>query len=438
MKLNVIYLQYDFLGIIMSHSQSSNDMDVHESCRHSCQCATTNNDRQKDKPIATVRQSMNSDLLHNNTFEPIGRLEEDQLNNHQGDELLGLEEPLNHHRVTRNLCYGSQRRSRDSPLSLDHEDRRTLTPSPCSLLESDIALLENSPKPLDLTSDVDLDRFSPKQTVKDKSKNIQQVLSPGSPTERNVHPHTHRHKHNLDDTNLMSYQRQQHGHHHHPGNGNNKMSNVVHHHGHHSHATQNLTNNHRHGNPLASNGTNVHHHHHHHRRHLNGGNSTFTDHHPTVVGLSGNSSNSSMLNHGGSSPPVHRHAINTPLIGYRHGSLSGSMSSHPSINHHHVSSGISCESSSSNANTRTHSRLDHVYDHHHHHTYMHPIHPDSRIRDRSSSSMDHHHGHVDNGHIHLQGNDMKNSSIMGMSDGIQVRMTILLYFVEIFNATWFV
>lgn len=93
-----------------------------------------------------------------------------------------------------------------------------------------------------------------------------------------------------------------------------------------------------------------HHHHHHH-------------------GTSGNSSNSSLINHGSSPTVQHRHVVNinsslstTPLISHHHRSSSGSLTGNSTTNHHHVSSGISCESSSSNANTRTHSRLDHIHD----------------------------------------------------------------------------
>lgn len=162
-------------------------------------------------------------------------------------------------------------------------------------------------------------------------------------------------------------------------------------------------------------------------------NSTFPgDHHGTSSALSGASSNSSMMNHGGS-PALHRHVVNvnsslstTPLGGHHRGSSSGSLTGHSSVNHHHVSSGISCESSPSNANTRTHSRLDHVHDHHHHLQSMHPLHPshsDTRQRDhRAPSSLDHHghhHGHIHN-HNHPHGqSDMKNASLMSV-DAIQV------------------
>ncbi|RLU27392.1 hypothetical protein DMN91_001196 [Ooceraea biroi] len=154
-----------------------------------------------------------------------------------------------------------------------------------------------------------------------------------------------------------------------------------------------------------------------------------SDHHGASGALSGASSNSSMMNHGGS-PTVHRHVVNsslstTPLGGHHHGSSSGSLTGQSSVNHHHVSSGISCESSSSNANTRTHSRLDHVHDHHHHLQAVHSLHTshsDTRPRDRAPSSLDHHghhHGHVHNhGHQHGQ-NDLKNASLIG-ADAIQV------------------
>ncbi|EZA48543.1 hypothetical protein X777_13213 [Ooceraea biroi] len=154
-----------------------------------------------------------------------------------------------------------------------------------------------------------------------------------------------------------------------------------------------------------------------------------SDHHGASGALSGASSNSSMMNHGGS-PTVHRHVVNsslstTPLGAHHHGSSSGSLTGQSSVNHHHVSSGISCESSSSNANTRTHSRLDHVHDHHHHLQAVHSLHTshsDTRPRDRAPSSLDHHghhHGHVHNhGHQHGQ-NDLKNASLIG-ADAIQV------------------
>ncbi|XP_011644857.1 uncharacterized protein LOC105431996 [Pogonomyrmex barbatus] len=295
-----------------------------------------------------------------------------------------------------------------------------------------------------------------------------------------IHNHIHKHADNfrnntnLDGESLMGFQQhqRQHTHHHH----NNAKTNVSHHHGsgtHHTH-TQGMTGHHHgslatsltshvHGNsaPLSGssgsssmNQTNSaasigHHHptampiattinhlnspHSHHR--LNAGSSLAhhsnpvfpSDHHSTSGALSGASSNSSMMNHGGS-PTVHRHVVNvnsslstTPLGGHHHGSSSGSLTGHSSVNHHHVSSGISCESSSSNANTRTHSRLDHVHDHHHHLQTVHPLHashPDTRPRDRAPSSLDHHghlHGHV---HNHLQ-NDTKNVSLMGV-DAIQV------------------
>ncbi|XP_012054077.1 PREDICTED: uncharacterized protein LOC105617110 [Atta cephalotes] len=295
-----------------------------------------------------------------------------------------------------------------------------------------------------------------------------------------IHNHIHKHADNFRnntnlDENLIGFQQhqRQHTHYHH----NNAKTNVTHHHTsgvHHSHA-QGITGHHHgslatsltshvHGNSgsLSGSGSSSmnqtssvasigHHHptsmpiaatinlnspHSHHR--LNAGSSlahhsnpTFpSDHHGTSGALSGASSNSSMMNHGGS-PSVHRHVVNvnsslstTPLGGHHHGSSSGSLTGHSSVNHHHVSSGISCESSSSNANTRTHSRLDHVHDHHHHLQSVHPLHanhPDTRPRDRAPSSLDHHghlHGHVHNhGHPHGQ-NDTKNASLMGI-DSIQ-------------------
>lgn len=162
------------------------------------------------------------------------------------------------------------------------------------------------------------------------------------------------------------------------------------------------------------------------------------DHHGVSSALSGASSNSSMMNHGGS-PTVHRHVVNvnsslstTPLGGHHRGSSSGSLTGHSSVNHHHISSGISCESSSSNANTRTHSRLDHVHDHHHHLQPVHQLHTshsDARPRDRAPSSLDHHghlHGHVHNhGHPHGQ-NDTKNASLIGV-DAIQVCKSTIDY-----------
>ncbi|XP_015428587.1 PREDICTED: uncharacterized protein LOC107185429 [Dufourea novaeangliae] len=283
---------------------------------------------------------------------------------------------------------------------------------------------------------------------------------------------------------LMGFQQhqRQHTHHHH---GNTKSTNVGHHHGpgtvHHPHGPQGMTGHHHgnlapsltshgHGNSVPlnnSSSTTMGHggqgnvgnpsaHHHpnpmsasatmghrasptsHHRLASATGlsshyptNSGFSsDHHGTSSAMSGASSNSSMLNHGGS-PAVHRHVVNvnsslstTPLTGHHHGSSSGSLTGHSSVNHHHVSSGISCESSSSNANTRTHSRLDHVHDHHHHlQQSLHANHPDSRQRDRAPSSLEHHshhHGHIhSHGHQHPQSNDTKNSSLIGV-DSIQV------------------
>ncbi|XP_012230949.1 uncharacterized protein [Linepithema humile] len=294
--------------------------------------------------------------------------------------------------------------------------------------------------------------------------------------------HAHIHKHtdnfrggaNLDaGENLMGYQQhqRQHTHHHH----GNAKTNVAHHHGsgthhthsqghHHGNLATSLTS-HVHGNsaPLSASGsssmnqtrptTPTGHRHpsmpiaatinhvnsprSHHR--LNGGSSLThhsnpafpSDHHGASGALSGASSNSSMMNHGGS-PTVHRHVVNvngslstTPLGDHHRGSSSGSLTGHSSVNHHHVSSGISCESSSSNANTRAHSRLDHVHDHHHHLQSVHSLHsshPDTRPRDRAPSSLDHHghhHGHVHNhSHPHAQ-NDTKNASLIGV-DAIQV------------------
>ena len=143
------------------------------------------------------------------------------------------------------------------------------------------------------------------------------------------------------------------------------------------------------------------------------------------------SSNSSLINHG-SSPNVHRHVVNTnsslsttPLISHHHRSSSGSLTGNSTTNHHHVSSGISCESSSSNANTRTHSRLDHIHDHHHHVQAVHALHstlPDTRPRERTPSSLDHHsrhHSHIHTrNHSHSQ-NDAKNINTMGVNN-IQV------------------
>ncbi|XP_011053730.1 PREDICTED: uncharacterized protein LOC105145680 isoform X2 [Acromyrmex echinatior] len=296
-----------------------------------------------------------------------------------------------------------------------------------------------------------------------------------------IHSHIHKHADNFRnntnlDESLIGFQQhqRQHTHYHH----NNTKTNVTHHHTsgvHHSHA-QGMTGHHHgslatsltshvHGNSGSLSGsgsgsmnqtssvTSIGHHHptsmpiaatinhlnspHSHHR-LNAGSSlahhsnpTFpSDHHGTSGALSGASSNSSMMNHGGS-PSVHRHVVNvnsslstTPLGGHHHGSSSGSLTGHSSVNHHHVSSGISCESSSSNANTRTHSRLDHVHDHHHHLQSVHPLHtshPDTRPRDRAPSSLDHHghlHGHVHN-HGHPHGQNDKNASLMGI-DSIQV------------------
>ncbi|XP_076241179.1 uncharacterized protein LOC143183516 [Calliopsis andreniformis] len=304
-----------------------------------------------------------------------------------------------------------------------------------------------------------------------------------------AHVHKHadnfRSSTNLDaGDGLMTYQQHQrpHTHHHH---GTPKTTNVTHHHGpatvHHPHGPQGMTGHHHgnlapslashvHGNSLSSSSsTSMNHgvqstggnpatHHHpnpiststtmghrgsptsHHRLSSGTGlsshypsNSGFaSDHHGTSSAMSGASSNSSMLNHGGS-PAVHRHVVNansslstTPLAGHHHGSSSGSLTGHSSVNHHHVSSGISCESSSSNANTRTHSRLDHVHDHHHHLQQVHSLHathPDSRQRDRAPSSLEHHshhHGHIHNHtHQHPPTNDTKNTTLIGV-DTIQV------------------
>ncbi|XP_017893511.1 uncharacterized protein LOC108633059 [Ceratina calcarata] len=298
-----------------------------------------------------------------------------------------------------------------------------------------------------------------------------------------AHAHVHKHADNFRNTTnldvgdgLMGFQQhqRQHTHHHH---GNTKTTNVTHHHGpatvHHPLGPQAMTGHH-HGNlapsltshvhgttvPLTNPGSNhgsqnapgnpaTHHHPNpiprnsptsHHR--LGGAatlsghyppNSGFSsDHHGTCSAMSGASSNSSMLNHGGS-PAVHRHVVNTnsslsttPLASHHRGSSSGSLTGHSSVNHHHVSSGISCESSSSNANTRTHSRLDHVHDHHHHLQQVHSLHtghPESRQRDRAPSSLEHHghhHGHVhSHGHQHPSNNDTKNTSLIGV-DSIQV------------------
>ncbi|GAB1866947.1 hypothetical protein CAJAP_08026 [Camponotus japonicus] len=299
-----------------------------------------------------------------------------------------------------------------------------------------------------------------------------------------IHGHIHKHTDNFRSNSnldaaesLMGFQQhqRQHAHHHH---GNTK-TNVTHHHGsgaHHAHS-QGMTGHH-HGNLVSNLTSHIHgtsgslsasgsgpmnqtssttstgHHHptsmpitatinhvnspRSHQR-LGAGhglthhsNPTFPgDHHGVSSALSGASSNSSMMNHGGS-PTVHRHVVNvnsslstTPLGGHHRGSSSGSLTGHSSVNHHHISSGISCESSSSNANTRTHSRLDHVHDHHHHLQPVHQLHTshsDARPRDRAPSSLDHHghlHGHVHNhGHPHGQ-NDTKNASLIGV-DAIQV------------------
>lgn len=191
----------------------------------------------------------------------------------------------------------------------------------------------------------------------------------------------------------------------------------------------------------------------HHRMGLSGngsrgnhhlGNASFVDpsghHHGTASVMSGTSSNSSLINHG-SSPTVHRHVVNansslstTPLISHHHRSSSGSLTGNSTTNHHHVSSGISCESSSSNANTRTHSRLDHIHDHHHHLQAVHALHstlPDTRPRERTPSSLDHHskhHSHVrthSRSHSH---NEAKHAALMGVNN---IQVFILLYLVSI-------
>ena len=181
----------------------------------------------------------------------------------------------------------------------------------------------------------------------------------------------------------------------------------------------------------------------HHRLGLSGngsrgnhhGTASFVDpsghHHGTASVMSGTSSNSSLINHG-SSPAVHRHVVNansslstTPLISHHHRSSSGSLTGNSTTNHHHVSSGISCESSSSNANTRTHSRLDHIHDHHHHLQAVHALHstlPDTRPRERTPSSMDHHNKHHSHVHTHNRShsqNEVKHAALMGVNN-IQV------------------
>ncbi|KAL0122473.1 hypothetical protein PUN28_007300 [Cardiocondyla obscurior] len=384
--------------------------------------------------------------------------------------------------LSRNLAFEAARRVQET--STLQEGQRSLTSSPSPLLDAGSSLLETGndlDKQLEDRTGLSSQKLN---SSKEKLKNVQQVLNPyqhhHEAVERGVHGHFHgdihshiyKHTDNFRNTNLdesligFQQHQRQHTHHHH---GNAKTS-VAHHHAHtpgmtgHHHGNLAASLNHVHGNsgPLHGSGsgsinqagsaTSMGHHHpmtiaatinhlnspHSHHR-LNAGSSlahhsnpTFpSDHHGTSGALSGASSNSSMMNHGGS-PTVHRHVVNvnsslstTPLGGHHRGSSSGSLTGRSSVNHHHVSSGISCESSSSNANTRTHSRLDHVHDHHHHLQSVHPLHAshtDTRPRERAPSSLDHHghlHGHVHNhGHPHGQ-SDTKNASLMGI-DAIQV------------------
>ncbi|XP_066594793.1 uncharacterized protein [Prorops nasuta] len=354
--------------------------------------------------------------------------------------------------ISRSLAFEAARRVQESASHKDNQHIVRSSPSP--LLESSNALLEKTPVDLEHQMD-DRPNLSQKQSCREKIKNkptlnpYQHHHEPTSASEKNVHAHYHldshvyTHKHmddyrsssNLDNRDgIMSYQHQrQHTHHHHA----NLVSGGGHHHGsssvHQSHGSQINSLNHYNAIPTNSSGrcSPSNHHHHlgsginlsHHQA------SGFVEHHGGSSALSGASSNSSMMNHGGS-PAVHRHGTNsnslstTPLVGHHHhGSSSGSVTGHSSVNHHHGSSGISCESSSSNA--RTHSRLDHVHDHHHHLLQtVHPLHSNHSDNRRAPSSMEHHahhHGHIHTlGHSHPQTNETKiTNSLMGV-DAIQV------------------
>ncbi|XP_015591416.1 uncharacterized protein LOC107265957 [Cephus cinctus] len=360
--------------------------------------------------------------------------------------------------LSRNLAFEAARRVQES--SGCQDPQHSLTSSPSPLLEPGPGLLEAK------ELDKQLAEEHGKSSSKEKTKNMQQILNPYQHHRDPSHflpeshpPHVHKHSENLhkhqdaykatsglDGTEgIMGFR--QHTHHHH---GNAKVS---HHHvgqgvpGGHHHHHGNLTGSgslggHIHGNPGSlNNGTtgpgvmihggspSLHTHgvvsspnvNNHHASTPSFSESTGYHHGPGAV--SGTSSNSSLINHG-NSPTGHHHAnVNstlsaTPLIAHHHGSSSGSLTGHSSGNHHHLSSGISCESSSSNANTRTHSRLDHVYDHHHH------LHPHvSDIRQRAPSSLDHHthhHSHVhSHAHAHSQPSDIKNVALIGINS-IQV------------------
>ncbi|XP_023290768.1 uncharacterized protein LOC105696222 [Orussus abietinus] len=379
--------------------------------------------------------------------------------------------------LSRNLAFEAARRVQES--SGIQESQHGPTPSPGPLMDPSPGMQE--PRQSDLEGQLEDQRQGP---AKDKVKDVQQILGPYQhhhESSRNVHdhflsePHAHVHKHpenfrtsSMDGgEGLMEYQHRQHHHHH----GSAKMPGGVHHHGGssmnqslHSHGGHSLSGHHHvHGNPMCTSttssipmngpGSPVHRHHgpngansnsslimhdasptSHRRLNLTGHHHSASNPsgfepghlHPTSGALSGTSSSSSLMNHGGS-PTMHRHVgpgtnlSTTPLIGHRRGSSSASLTGLSSGNHHHVSSGISCESSSSTANTRTHSRLDHVHDlhHRHHHPqtgHAHGSGPETRQRTPSGLDLRHHHGHVyDHGHPHGQAGETKNPPLMAVN-----------------------
>lgn len=377
--------------------------------------------------------------------------------------------------LSRNLAFEAARRVQETSNFQDNQHRQLS--SPVSLLDSNSDLHEMSLN--DLENDVEDEEVLTKST---EEKIKMQVLYQPHHHEPEVHSHllseTHMYKHdkpchhenhrasNPDGGDgLMGFHHQRQHSHHRKISG---LSHLQHQAGHSCGTTSNLSaygygtsgslittpspspmnreNIYHHpGTPgnnsnLALMEPGVHHrmgggrvsyHHHHHHHHGNTGFAEPPGHHHGASGMSGTSSNSSLINHG-SSPTVHRHVMNinnslstTPLISHHHRSSSGSLTGNSTTNHHHVSSGISCESSSSNANTRTHSRLDHIHDHHHHLQAVHALHstlPDTRPRERAPSSLDHHNRRLS--HVHAHGyshsqNEAKHSTLVGINN-IQV------------------
>lgn len=341
--------------------------------------------------------------------------------------------------ISRNLAFEAARRVHETSSGpVEHQHSSSSSPSP---------MLDSGPKELEKQLSEQQKQHASFST-KDKVKNVQQILSPYQHNHEQFHggdPHGHKHGEqsfrpsgNLDGSEtLMAFQQQhqrQHTHHHH---GNSKVSSVNHHHGtagisasHHPHSQP--LGGHHHVNLPTTNPNLVAHH------HVASAvfNETSGHHHGNSGPMSGTSSNSSLINHQhGSSPTVHHHVASnlsaSSLISHHHGSSSGSLTAPLSTgNHHHVSSGISSESSSSNANTRAHSRLDHVHELHHHpqNVHAHPSlqhgNPTPETRQRAPSSLEHHphhHGHIhSHSHSHNQTTaETKSAPVIGVN-AIQV------------------